>query len=171
MGVAHTQHGFVEINALCGYSAPSELVHNEVIGLVCVEATCLLGVERCDTVQQSFLYEVVAKVHKVVAAYGNSHIKRTCPVAVGNHFEHHNVALHQSVLTYERDSHTVWNAVGGHHHATAAHCSLVDGHIQRVGRYAVELRVARTHPVFQHVFQFEWVGTELLSCLFRVLLV
>ena len=129
MCVAHSYHSFVEIDSLCGYSAPSELIHYEVICLLCVEATAFFGIERRDTVQQSFLYEVVAKVHEVVATYGNSHVKRACPVAVGNHFEHHDVVLQQSFLTCERDNHTVWNAVGRHHHATSAHCCLVDGHI------------------------------------------
>ena len=95
VGVTHAHHGLVEIDALLVKTAVLEAVHHIVIHLLRIEVLRAVadGGERGDTTGQSFLHEVVAKVHVVLLTYGDGNIDRTCPVALCNHLEHHEVTL------------------------------------------------------------------------------
>ena len=75
-------------------------VHQVVVSLLRVEVLrsgSICGEWRY-TVCETFLYEVVAKIHVVLCSHGQGNIYRPCPVAVGNHLKHHQVALVESVL-------------------------------------------------------------------------
>ena len=88
-----------------------------------------------------------------------------------NYLQHHQVVLVKRVLAFERDDHTVGDRVAGHHHATVLDSVLVDGNVERIGRYDVHVCVFRAYPVLHHVGQFEWIVTELSLSGHRILLV
>ena len=143
VGVAHAHYGLVEVDALLVDAAVLEACHHVVVYALGVEAlgSGNVGGERRYAVGESFLYEVVAEVHVVLGAYGYGHVYRACPVALRQHLEHHQVVLVQCVLAFERDNHAVGYRVGGHHHAALPYGFLVDGDVERVGRYEVEVLV------------------------------
>ena len=97
MGTAHTQDGLVKIDARCADASELEAFHHVLVGLFCVivgHAGLRRGVGR-ETIDKALLYEVVAKVHEVLAANGHGHIDRPLPVAVGQQLEHHQLALRE----------------------------------------------------------------------------
>ena len=100
----------------------------------------ILGGERCDAVGQALLYEVVAEVHVVLRAYRECHIDGTCPVALVNHLKHHKVTFVEGAFALQRDNHAVGYGVLNHHSALADGL-LVDGHVEGIGRYDVEVLV------------------------------
>ena len=103
VGVAHAHHRLVEVDARLVPTTELELVHHVVVGLLRIEVlgTGSLRGERGDAVGKSLLHEVVAEVHIVLGAYGQRHVDRSCPVGVGNHLEHHQVALIEGTLAFE----------------------------------------------------------------------
>ena len=100
---AHTHNGLVNIYARCFKTAETELVHQTVVGALGVEvlSSHIFCSERGDTVDKSFLYEVVAEVHIVVLTDCKCYIDGACPVAVGNQFEHHKIAFVEGALAFE----------------------------------------------------------------------
>ena len=98
VGVAHAHHCLVEIDALLADTTELEASHDVLIYSFGVEVlhslnrfsseTCL---ERRDAVGETLLHEVVAKAHVVVAADGGGNIDRTCPVALHQHLQNHEV--------------------------------------------------------------------------------
>ena len=44
-------------------------------------------------------------------SYGECYVERTGPVALCQHFEHHEVALVECALAGKRDDHLVWNRI------------------------------------------------------------
>ena len=189
VSVAHAHHGLVDVESLLVKSAELESVHEVVVGALRVEVACprSVGSERGYAVGQAFLHKVVAKVHVVVLAYGQRYIYRTRPSALGYHLKHHQVALVESVLSLERNDHLVGYGVGCHHHAALLHGLLVDGHVERVGRYHVgqvsasgeslyhiEVLLGESvvaNPVLENVLQLKGIVAEQLLGLVRVSLV
>ena len=156
VGVAHAEHGLVEVEGLLGVE---------------VTSTGLVGGERRDAVGESFLHEVVAQVHIVLRAYGECHVDGALPVGIGNDFEHHEVALVERALALERDDHLVGDRVAGHHHTTAAHGLFVDGDIDRIGGDDVEVLRGGAYPVVEDILQFEGIVAKLLASLLGVCLI
>ena len=173
MVVAHAHHRFVEIDALLGHVAVFEAFHHVVVHFFAVKVlgTRNIGGERCDAVGQTLLYEVVSQVHIVVLPHGGGHIHWSCPVALGKYLKHHQVALVQRVLAFERDHHAVGNAVGRHHHAAPLDCLLVDGDEEGVSRNEMGVIVRAAYPVFQDVAQFERLFAKCFLSLLRILAV
>lgn len=153
--------------------AKLEAVHHVVIGALRVEVLGARGIggERSDAVGHSFFYEVVSQVHVVLRSHGHGHVDGTCPVALGDDFQHHEVVLIESVLAFERDDHLVRYGIGGHHHAALLYGFFVDGDIDRVGGYHVHVLVFSAHPVFQDVLQFERFISKLFCGLLGMLAV
>ena len=190
VGPAHAHRSLVDIETGMAEVAVLEAVHHSVVGLVGVEALGVLStrVERRDAVGKSLLDEVVAKVHEVLLTNGRSHVDRTCPVAVGDNLEHHQVALAQIVVTGERDGHPVGDAVNGHEHTALLHGILVDGQeegirgdamqvvadvVAGISQYVLDqLALLRSevvaYPVLHDVLQFERILAEDLLGIFRI---
>ena len=103
MGVTHAHNCLVEIDTLLIDTTELELIHYVVVGLLCIEVlgTGSLCGERGDAIGKSLLHEIIAEVHIVLGAYGQRHVDRSCPVGVGNHLEHHQVALIEGTLAFE----------------------------------------------------------------------
>ena len=97
--------------------------------------------ERCDSVCESFLNEVITQVHEVFGTYGYCHVKRPSPIAIGNHFEHHEVVFVECVLTSQGDYHTVGYRIARNHHSASAHSVLIDCHEDSVGGNHVRIGV------------------------------
>ena len=173
VGVTHAHHGLVEIESRFVEAAELESLHHIVVCLLRVEvlSVALVCGKRRDAVGESLLDEVVAEVHVVLLSHGHRHIDRTHPVALCDELEHHEVALVEGVLAFQRDYHAVWNGVARHHHAALAHGVLVYRHIECVGRDEVAVLVAAALPVFQHVLEFERTVAPLCLCLLRILLI
>ena len=154
-------------------TAVLEAVHHIVIHLLRIEVlrTVADGGERGDTTGQSFLNEVVAKVHVVLLTHGDGNIDRTRPVALCNHLEHHEITLVQGVLSFQGDHHLVWDGILGHHHTALLHGFLVDGDIDRVGGNEVQVLILGAHPILQDVLQFKRILTELFLGFLWILLV
>ena len=187
VGPAHAHHCLVEIDAWSVETAKAELVHHAVVGALGVEVLCPWSIcgERSDAVDKSLLHEVVAEVHIVFLANGECHVYRTCPVAVGNEFEHHHVTLVECALALERDNHTVGDRVGSHEHTALLDSLLVDGDIYRVGWDDVGVAVAEqylhhfllllgdivAHPILEHVLEFVGIIAKHLACLFGICLI
>ena len=171
MGVAHTDHRLVKIDALGIDTTELELVHHVVERLLGIEVlgTWSVGGERRDAIGQTLLHEVVAQVHVVLGTHGKGHIDRTCPVGIGKYLEHHEVALVEGTLATQGDDHAIGNGVALKHHAAVTHGILVDSHIEGIGRNDVEVLVGGAHPVLQDVAQFEGFFAKLLASLLRLL--
>ena len=163
VGVAHTHHRLVEIEALMVESAPLVAVHHIVVSPLRVETLGSWSVcrERRYAVGETLTYEVVAKIHVVVLPYGRSYVHGTRPVAAGNDFKHHHIVLVESRLALQRDDHTVWYRVAGHHHAAASHSLLVYLQIERVGGNDMQVGVAGAHPVLHYVAHVKRVVAKL----------
>ena len=106
MGVAHAHHRLIDIKTWLFQSTKLKLLHQTVVGALRVEVlrsgnshAILCRGEWCDAVDQTLLHEVVAEVHVVVFAHRCSYVDRSCPVALGNHFEHHQVTLIERTLS------------------------------------------------------------------------
>ena len=184
MSPAHSHHCLVEIDTWFVKTSEAELVHHSVVGALAVEVLCSgsIGGERSDAVDKSLLNEVVAEVHIVVLAHGESHIDGAGPVAVGDKFEHHQVALIECALALERDDHTVGYGVGCHEHTALLDCLLVDGDIYGVGGNDMSVSVAEkefhhfllfladiiAHPIFEHVLEFVGIVAKHLGSLFGI---
>ena len=173
MGVAHTHYGLVDVESLLLQSAKLKPVHHIIICLLGIEVLCtrLVGCERSDAVSQTFLHEVVAKVHVVVTTYSCCNIQRTCPVALCEHLKHHKVVLVQSALACERDNHTVRYGVACHHHSALLHSLFIDGQIESVGRDDVHIAVLGAHPVLHDVLHLKRLVAKLSASLSWMFLV
>ena len=145
-------------------------VHQVVVSLLRVEVLrsgSICGEWRY-TVCETFLYEVVAKVHVVLCSHGQGNIYRPCPVAVGNHLKHHQVALVESVLLGKRDDHLVGNGVACHHHSALAYRLLVDGYVEGIGRNDMHVSIVGAYPVLHDVRKLKRLLAELLFCLLGI---
>ena len=103
MGIAHTHSSLVDVESLLFQIAELESGHDVVISLLGIEilSTWFVGGERSDTVYETLLYEVVTQIHVVVLTYSQCYVDRAYPVALSYHFQHHQVALVECILSGE----------------------------------------------------------------------
>ena len=113
MSVAHAASGLVYIQSLMFQIAELEPVHDIIICLFGIKVTPprQIGKERSDAVGKTLLYKVVAKVHVIFRAYCYCYVNWSCPVALGNHFEHHQITLSKNALSFQRYNHLVRNGI------------------------------------------------------------
>ena len=85
----------------------------------------------------------------------------TFPIALCQHLKNHQVTFIERSLAFQRDSHTIEDRVGGHHHTALADRHLVDSHIDDIGRDNMQIGRLRTLLIFQDVLQFKGIVAEL----------
>ena len=95
--------------------------------------------KRSDAVYKTFLYEVITEIHVIFLRNGERNVYWTRPVTLRNHFQHHQIAFVKSVLSFERNDHTVGYCVAGHHHSTTFYSLFINGYVNRIGRNEVHI--------------------------------
>ena len=173
MSITHAHGCLVDIETLLLEVTELESGHDHMIGLLCIEALCTRNI-RCewsDAVYKTFLYEVLAKVHVIFFTHSECYVERTGPVALCQHFQHHQVTLVESALACQRNNHLVRDRICSHHHAALLYCLLVDSDIEGIGWDEVHIRVLAAYPVLQNVLQLERLIAKLLLGILRILLV
>ena len=182
MGVAHAHCVLVDVDARLVDASELEFVHQVVVHLLAVDG-CFecFRIERGEAVRETFLDEMPAHIQLVVRAYGDGHVDGAFPVGVGQHLEHHQLALVEgafgvALFVFERDVHIVGDGVAQRcrdHHTRTAYGFFVDLDNDAVGRYH-RLSVFGAYPVFQDILQFVRIVSELCPDVvqgFRVLAV
>ena len=134
--VTHTHDRLVDVKSLGRESTELVSVHDVIIGLFRIKVlnTRLVGGKRRDTISQTFLNEVVTKVHVILCTYSHCHINRTCPVTLRNHLKHHQITFVKCTLASKRYHHPIRNSVTRHHHSTLADSLLINGHVNGICR-------------------------------------
>ena len=124
---------------------------------------------------------MLAHVQLIVRTDGDGHVNGAFPVGIGQHFEHHQLALVESpfrvtLFVFERYVHVVGDGVTQcfrNHHTRTANGFFVDFDNDAVGRYHC-LSVFGAYPIFQDVLQLVRIiaelGTDIVQC-FRILAV